>query len=333
MTKKSHPILGGKIVLSIRVENYLKDIISWLWCVITRAKVEEIDLREVIEFNQGHVFEYYWDQLSKTRRNPFQLVKVVSAMKEESFQRAIIFRSYNVIEVMCKNGSIEYISKNILLKSICDLLSSNIWESRQIVKIFSKYYIFISYYGSHAYPEKIDSINEMVDAATKSRDRWALDTLAETFPCIFTESRTNYEILEHIRSDNYGMLKAMIGYNFDVHVIFDAALSVASRNCNPKIIKLLLDNGADIKGHKFAAVKKALIYGKHEVLDMYLNASWKYIYDGVMPPELAIKLINQVAMGEEDSIEAMSLNCEATKLRNKMTKLRMQEIANVKEEA
>lgn len=318
-------------MLAFRIENYVKDILSWLWCVITITNIRNINLREVIESNQGHVFAYY---LSRLVNDPLLSSSKKMTIREESFKRAMLFRSYNVIEVMCKNYVIEYIETDVLVKSICDLLADNIWESRQIIRILNKYDIFNQHFLLRvSFAEEQTVKNEMANAATKSTDRWALDTLDEIFPLVYTETRTSHELLEHIRTNNYGMLKAMIEYNFDIHVIFDAALAVASRNCNPKIIKLLLDNGADIKGHKFAAIKKALVYGKHEVLDMYLNASWKYIYDGTMPPELAVKLINQVAMGEEDSIEAMSLNCEATKLRSKMTKLRMQEIANVKEEA
>ena len=235
------------------IRDYLKDMLIYLSLDSDTIRTSKLFQRS-IENNWGKTFGLVW---KKFYLKPEHELVV--------FNKAIIFRSYNVIERICKNKYKLNVGDASFSKAFCDILtSSHDWRARKIIEMLWKYdpsEYFL--YHEHHFDE------DMIEAATKSPDRWSLDFIHANDNIAFMRARERSDaLLEHIRDNNVEMVEAMLYYHFDPHIYDDAAIPVAGRNCNYNIIEMLLDSGVDPSAHDWAGVRKIIINGNYRVLGL-----------------------------------------------------------------
>lgn len=305
--------LEGKELKEI-LFSYFSDIFILMLYKLTRMEFSGYEGNSAVVHNRYHVFKKYWE-LEKSKQTNFcvlqrQLISI--------FKNVILFRSYRILDYLTKTGALINIPSDVLVQSMCDLLSDGgSWKSQKMLDTL----IWCDPTGYFAYSSGFN--DDMIIAASSCTDPWSLDFIQrhERGESWFFSQVPALELLQHIRMDNFDMVKAMVDKGFNIHVEDDAALSVASRNCNIKIIKYLLNEGASLRGHNYKAVRKALVHGDHQLNELYLNTLWPDIYADRVPIDLAISLVNRVLMGEQDQSEAGVLSRELIKLREKKAKL------------
>lgn len=189
---------------------------------------------------------------------------------------------------------------DFLMKSLRFFNARNEYHERDIISIIE----------SATYSKTPKSIEWLRDVMVG--DYTGLDTISYY---IANCKVSSLALLQHVRDNNYDMVKTLLDYGFDIRVQHDAILSVAMRNHNHKIIELLFDHGAHVEGYGYAAVSKAIIYADHEVLDMILDHIPTDDLLHGMDKELAYKLVERCLMGEPDEMEADMLKGLLDKLK------------------
>lgn len=236
---------------------------------------------------------------------------------------AVLNNSVRVLRTMYRWRSSMMVSHNAHCRALCrTLINCDNESSREMFNIlWGNDNRILNYYVRDRLSESNYSLDctstsiytEVIIAASKAESRWGLDTLFELCPSYFGGLSSD-SLLQHIRDNNLEMVNAMIEYGFDIHVGDDAALSVASRNCNPEIIKVLLKNGAKISGHGYKALRKAIINANAEVMHLYAVSAWDALEKDV-PIDLAIKFIKKTLSFRETGINHNGLAVKLRRLR------------------